>query len=314
MNSQANRRGHDHHVFEGLHLKLNDLQEKAQGLKNQYLFKDNIPAYPQPEFHVSHLIHDTNQDGLCGIRYHTGFKNPGTDGLLWWNLVVGPDEIKSAEKRLLETTYPDRTEEQVHSQQSFLWKFATSQAFSKTSRLGSYRFTFPVEELLRAYSNQFCSGAQPVMRVLRTVLHKQEVVYVVLVHSPANQEQFSDHPLLTDDPNSVCTYKDGCFTWKSEAMCGTHRYTLVLRPDEKLMEAEEVTSFHQFYVWDNVAIALHVDKQVLNFDADRLRENLRFCDPAYPTIIPRWKFEDFKGAEEVVKELWPDYPSPLERA
>ncbi|XP_076607125.1 uncharacterized protein LOC143333078 [Chaetodon auriga] len=261
MKRQLNRRGYLEHVFEGLHLKLNDLQEKAQDLENQYLFKYNIPSYPRPEIHVSHLKHDTDRAGLRGIKFDHGFKNPFNGSLLWWSLVVGPDEIKSAEKRLVETTYPDRTEEQVQSQQSFLWKFATSQAFSKTSRLGSYRFTFPVEELLRAYSDQFCSGAQPVMRVLKTILYKQEVVYAVLVHSPASQGLFSGRPLLPDDPNSVCTYKDGCFTWKSEAMCGTHRYTLVLRPDEKLMEAEKVTSRHESYVWDNVAIALHVDKQ-----------------------------------------------------
>ncbi|XP_070839653.1 uncharacterized protein [Chaetodon trifascialis] len=314
MRRQTNRRGFHEHGFEDLHLKLNDLQEKAQGLENQYLFKGNIPAYPRPEFHVSHLKHDTKQAGLRGIKRDNGFRNPGTDGLLWWSLVVGPDEIKSAEKRLLETTYPDRTEEQVQSQRSFLGKFATSQAFSETSRLGSYCFTFSLEEMLKAYSDQFCSGAQPVMRVLKTILYKQEVVYAVLVHSPDNQEQFSGHPLLPDDPNSVCTYKDGCFTWKSEAMCETHTYTLVVRHDEKLMEAEKVTSFPQFYVWDNVAIALHVDKQVLQFDADRLRENLRFCSRAQPAIIRPWEFDSFEEAEKVVKELWPDYPSPLERA
>lgn len=309
MKRQFNRRGHHEHVFEG-HLKLNDLKEKGQGLENQYLFKDNIPAYPRPEFHVSHLKHDTNQAGLRGIRDAHGF----TGSLLWWSLVVGPDEIKSVEKRLLETTYPDRTEEQAQSQQSFLTKFATSQAFSETSRLGSYRFTFPLEELLKAYSDQFCCGAQPVMRVLKTVLYKQEVMYAVLVHSPASQDLFLDYPLLTDDSNSVCTYKDGCFIWRSEAMCETHRYTLVLRHEEKQMEAEVVLSRPQFYVWDNVAVALHVDQQVLKFDADRLRESLKFCSRATPAIIPPWEFDDFPVAEKVVKELWPDYPSPLERA
>ena len=74
--------------------------------------------------------------------------------LLWWSLSVGPDEIKSAERRLLEKTYPDQKEEQLQMQQGFLEKFTTSPAFLKTSRLGSYRFTFPLEELLEAYSKQ----------------------------------------------------------------------------------------------------------------------------------------------------------------
>ncbi|XP_030293207.1 uncharacterized protein LOC115593735 [Sparus aurata] len=267
MKTRTNSRGYMERYWEGRHLKLTDLKEEAKDLENQYLLKENIPLYPQQEFHVSHLKHDTKQYGLRGIRWKNGFKNPHGDSLVWWSLAVTPDEITSAERRLLETTYPDRTEEQVQMQQSFLEKFATSPSFSERSRLGSYRFTFPLEELLEAYSQQCCSGAQPVMRVFKTVLYKQEVMYVILVHSPANQELFSDRPLLTDDPNSICSYKDGCFIWRPEAMCETHSYELVLRPDEKQMEAGEELSYPEYYVWDHVAVALHVDRQVRKFDS-----------------------------------------------
>ncbi|XP_074467781.1 uncharacterized protein LOC141753227 isoform X2 [Sebastes fasciatus] len=317
MESRTNRRGHTENVVENQHLKLKDLKKEALNhrLGNQYLRKSNIPPYPHPEFHVSHLRHDTDKDGLRGIRGDGGFKNPGKGNLLWWSLVVGPDEIRSAEKRLLETTYPDRTEEQAEGQQSFLKEFATSPAFNKTSRLGSYRFTFPLEELLTAYSEQFCEGAPPVMRVLRTVLYKQEVMYVVVVHSPDNQKEFSDCPLLTDDdPNAVCTYKDGCFIWRAEAMCETHSYELVQIPEEKRMEAQPARTFlDQFYVWDHVAVALHVENQLLKFDPSRLRENLKFCCAENPGMIKGVTFEDFPQAEENVKELWPDDPAPLEK-
>ncbi|XP_051250886.1 uncharacterized protein LOC127360488 isoform X1 [Dicentrarchus labrax] len=314
MTSHFNRRGHNL-VFKGLHLKLKDLRKKAEeeGWKNRYLFKDHIPAYPRPEFHVSHLKHDTDQAGLRGIRRDGGFRNPADGSLLWWSLVVGSDEIRSAERRLLETTYPDRTEEQAQKQQSFLEKFATSPAFMKSSRLGSYRFTFPLEEVLKAYRDQFCSGAQPVMRVFRTILYKQEVMYAVLVHSPANQQLFSDLPLLTDDPNSVCTYRDGHFIWRSEAMCETHRYKLVHRQYEEQMVVREACKPHQFYVWDNVGVVLHVDRQVLQFDAGRLRENLTFCDKG-PVTVKGSPHDPFVGAAEIVKELWPNCLSPLKRA
>ncbi|XP_051250780.1 uncharacterized protein LOC127360403 isoform X1 [Dicentrarchus labrax] len=308
--NRVNRRGHNEQLFVG-HLKLKDLKEQ-DGLNNRYLFKDHIPAYPRPEFHVSHLKHDTDRVGLRGIRRDGGFRNPADGSLLWWSLVVGSDEIRSAERRLLETTYPDRTEEQAQKQQSFLEKFATSPVFMESSRLGSYRFTFPLEEVLKAYRDQFCSGAQPVMRVFRTVLYKQEVMYAVLVHSPANQQLFSDLPLLTDDPNSVCTYRDGHFIWRSEAMCETHRYQLVCRDDVKLMDVEDVESL--FYVWDHVGVALHVDEHVLQFDGDRLRETLSFCDRATPAIIPPNRFDDFLQAKHLVEvKLWPDCRCPLER-
>ncbi|XP_030294466.1 uncharacterized protein LOC115594501 [Sparus aurata] len=313
MKTRTNSRGYEERYWEGRHLKLTDLKEEARGLRNQYLLKENIPLYPRPEFHVTHLKHDTKQYGLRGIRWNDGFKNPRGGSLVWWSLAVTPDDITSAETRLLETTYPDRSQEQVQMQQSFLGKFATSPAFSELSRLGSYRFTFPLEELLEAYSQQCCSGAQPVMRVYETVLYKQEVVYVILVHSPANQK-FSDRPLLPDDPNSVCSYKDGRFIWRPEAMCGTHRYELVKRPDENQMEAGEVESFEQFYVWDHVAVTLHVGEEVLNFDSARLRQNLKYCSDAYPTVAKPWEFEDFPQAEKIVRKLWPDDSSPLERA
>ncbi|XP_044227190.1 uncharacterized protein LOC122995874 [Thunnus albacares] len=228
MERQENRRGHTEHFCEGQHLTLGDLKEKARErvLRNQYLFKEYIPAYPRPEFHVTHLKHDTDRAGLEGIGRDKGFCDPDPEEsprLVWWSLMMRPEDIQSAERRLLEQIYPDRTEEQVQNQQRFLEKFATSPAFLKSSRLGSYRFTFPLEELLTAYSQQLCANAQPVMRVYKTVLYKQEVMYAVLVHSPANEKLFSKFPLLTDDPNAICAYRDGHFIWRPEAMCGTHR-------------------------------------------------------------------------------------------
>ncbi|XP_031135804.1 uncharacterized protein LOC116036422 isoform X2 [Sander lucioperca] len=314
MEAVWNRKGSKEHFWRSRHLKLNDLKEETLGLGNQYLSKDNIPEYPYPEFVVSHVRHDTDEEGLCGIMKDNGFKDPFRDqsselDLLWWSLSVGPDEIKSAERRLLEKTYPDQTEEQLQKQQGFLEKFTTSAAFLKTSRLGSYRFTFPLEELLKAYREQFCSGAKPVMQVFKTVLFKQEVNYVVLVHSPDQEHQFSDYPLLTDNPDAVCTYRDGCFIWRPEAMSETHGYELIVGPDQ--MEAQELFGRDvQYYVWDNVSIALHVENKVLNF-AGRLRDNLKSCRREILTK-DGVTYEDFP-TEELVNELWPDHPSPLEK-
>ncbi|KAF3705485.1 hypothetical protein EXN66_Car021176 [Channa argus] len=313
MQTRNNRRGHIEHYIEGRHLKLDELKQEVKdfGLTSQYLFKENIPNYPRPEFHVTHLKHDTDREGLTGIRSDGGFRDPGKDSLqlLWWSLVVGPDDVTAAETRLLEKTFPDRTEEQVQMQQSFLGTFATSPAFEETSRLGSYRFTFPLEEVLQAYSQQFCFGAQPVMRVFKTFFYKQEVVHVVVVHSLANQQLFSEYPLLTDDPNAVCVYRDGCFIWRPEAMCETHWYELIERRDEKQMEVKKMVGWGvQYYVWDNVAVGLHMEEgQVLKFDPDRLRENLTICYKGKSQIAR--EFDSLEDAEQCVRDLWP--PAPL---
>ncbi|XP_039464191.1 uncharacterized protein LOC120437722 isoform X3 [Oreochromis aureus] len=253
---------------------------------HHWLERENVPEYPRPEFHVSHLKHDTERGALCWIRTdggfkdpHRGFRDPHKWSLVWWSLAVRPEEIQAAEMMLLKKTYPNQTKEQAAKQQRFLWRFATSPAFSEKSRYGSYRFTFPLQDVLTAYSKQFCFGATPIMRVFRTCLFKQEVQYSVLVHSPANRELFSDFPLLPgNDPNAVCAYRDGRLIWRSEAMCETHRYKLIHRPDTSQMHTLKLFRQPQFYLWDNVAMALHVEngQVVLKFDSDQLRENLKF--------------------------------------
>ncbi|XP_039465984.1 uncharacterized protein LOC116316856 [Oreochromis aureus] len=324
MQTTRNSRGIPEDYLIREHAKLSHLKEVAQSthLYYKYLSKENIPDYPQPEFHVAQLKHDTQRRALLRIWKDEGFKDPrggSSDpqkhSLVWWSLAVGTEEIQEAEARLLKRTYPDWTEEQTAKQKSFLWKFATSPAFSEKSRYGSYRFTFTVQEVLEAYRKQFCFGALPIMRVFKTSLYKQEVVHVVLVHSPASQGLFSEYPLLPqNDPNAVCTYKDGRFIWRPEAMCETHSYELIRKPDENQMYTRSLFgSDCQFYVWDNVAIALYVKRgQVLKFDCELLRENLTFCRKTDGNIPFGIQFDDFKAAEALVEDLWPDSGFQLE--
>ncbi|XP_039474738.1 uncharacterized protein LOC120432697 isoform X1 [Oreochromis aureus] len=316
MQRQGNIKEQKH--YKARHLKLNDLKQEAQDthLYKKYLCKDDIPPYPGPgevslEFHVSRLKHDTYK--LEEIKNDGGFKDPNSGSkdpdrlsLVWWSLAVAPEEIQSAERRLLEETFPNWTEEQARRKQSFLWKFASSPAFSEKSRYGSYRFTFTVEEVLEAYSEQFCSGCPPVMRVLRTSLYRQEVMYAVLVHSSDSDWLFAEYPILPDAPNTVCAYRDGRFTWRPEAMCGTHKYVLLQRRDKNLMEAWGLIQDPQYYVWDHVAIALHVEGgQVLKFDSDDLRKNLTFCEPDAVTVTPESDFQHYEDAQNLVARLWP---------
>ncbi|XP_027887378.1 uncharacterized protein LOC114153196 [Xiphophorus couchianus] len=314
MQNRKNRRGYTEHFVKQRHLKLRELKLEAErfGLKNRYLRTENIPEYPKPEFHVSLLKHETTGSGLCGIGKDGGFRNPYGGPFIWWSLAVGPDQMKDAETRLLEKTFPDRMEGEDPEQQSFLWRFATSPAFKETSRLGRYRFTFPLQEVLTAYRDQFCSGSQPIMRVYETVLYRQEVMHVVLVHSPAKQN-FSDYPLLTDDPDAVCVYKDGHFIWRPEAMCEKHWLKLICRPDSQQLEACGVAE-DLCYVWDKVAVALDVGKtQMLKFDADRLRNNLKYCLLDDINCLPKDHTPvSFDDAKLVVKSLWPGWSGPLE--
>ncbi|XP_025759957.1 uncharacterized protein LOC100698995 [Oreochromis niloticus] len=345
MEAQRKSNGSNAIFIHKHHLCLHDLKMHNQHLRNIYLLKTNIPEYPQPEFHVFSLKHDTQQGGLLRIWKdegfkdpHGGLKDPDSLSLVWWSLAVGPQEIQSAETRLLDRFYPNRMEKpnylgifnpHLSKQQSFLWRFATSPAFSETSRFGSYRFTFPLHEVVTAYSQQFCSGAPPILRVFKTSLYNQEVQYSVLVHSPAS-ELFSEYPLLPyDDPNAIFTYRDGHFIWRSQAMCEKHSFELIQNPNQNQMYPRSLCSYeHQFYVWDNVAVALHVDHgQMLKFDCNRLRANLTYCkqpvDPSanfrtvFPfggkpqNVSPGIHYDSFENANSLVERLWPDAGFPL---
>ncbi|XP_075894215.1 uncharacterized protein LOC142896434 [Nelusetta ayraudi] len=303
---KINRRGHLETIFLG-HRKLSDLKTKARDLENGYLFKGDIPRYPQPKFCVSLLKHDTDSDGLRGIWKDKGFRNPFNASLVWWSLAVGQNEITAAATSRMMTNL---TDELVQVRADDLKEFATSPAFMESSRLGPYRFTFPVEKVLQAYSKQFCDGEEPIMRAFRTYLYKQEVMYVVLVHRPCDEELFLDYDLLTDTPNPVCAYKDGRIIWRAQAMCNAHYWALV-ESGEQLMEAVE-EYLAPFYVWDNVSVALHVGDQVLTFDDNDLCNSLKFCSKGYPLICKT--FDQPKTCEALVKELWPSCPALQESA
>ncbi|XP_041657742.1 uncharacterized protein LOC121519032 [Cheilinus undulatus] len=316
METRRNRRGILEHYVRGRHLNLDKLKKAARGSDvADYLFKENIPKYPHPEFHVRGLKHETDQDGLEGIRWSEGFTSLDDRGILWWSLDVSPGEMVSAERRLLENIYPNpnRTREQEQMPSRFLRKFASSPAFLRGSRLGSYRFTFPLKDVLGAYQDQFCGGAEPVMRVMETVLYKQEVMYVVLVHSPDNQRLFKRYPLLRDNPDAVCCYRDDYFLWRPEAMCKTHWNELVCRDDLQQVDARPVTQMPEWYVWDHVAIALHVGNQLLHFDVDQLRKNLKYCKKIRPPVCRDICFDYYTVAEGIVGKLWPHHPSTLRR-
>lgn len=117
------------------------------------------------------------------------------------------------------------------------------------------------------------------------------------------------------------------------------------------MEVRELFGFdRQFYVWDHVTVALHLEEgqvpalctellltslpgrqsandllpphlkcfisdhvllQVLRFSPDQLRKNLTFCTSGCPPLRRR-TFENLSEAENLVQELWPDHPGSLE--
>ncbi|CAM4455532.1 unnamed protein product [Leuciscus chuanchicus] len=224
------------------------------------------------------LTHVTNKTSLQKIWKSEGFMGFGT----WWSLKINEADIRDAEERFLESSFPDRSKEEIAAQQPFLSKFTTSPAFiNESSRYGNFRFTFPLTELMEAYKKQMCEDEEPILRVYETKLFKQEIEYVVLVHRPQFNEKFSKYPLLTSinvpkvvsDPSSpLVSYEGNQIIWKAQAICETHNCQLEIHG--KTAVTQNMHS-HQYYVWDQLSLAFHINKgEVLTFPQRKLKASL----------------------------------------
>ncbi|XP_042616036.1 uncharacterized protein LOC122145625 [Cyprinus carpio] len=274
---QKNGRKARPHVCKKEYIAIKDLKIKDEikqlHMNKTYLPKD-IPDYPSPvEFHITEVAHVTNKTSLEGIWKSEGFMGLDEDSFSWWSLKINEADIRAAEERYLEKLFPDITKEQKTAHPPFLSDFTTSPLFlNEFSRYGNFRFTFPLTELMEAYKKQKCEGQEPVLRIYGTKLFKQEIEYVVLVHSPDLNEKFSQFPELTDNP--WVAYDGHQIIWRAQAICETHKFQLVIRGNTAVTEPMNT---HQFYVWDHVSLVFHTE-DVLTFPKRRLKASLSCCE------------------------------------
>ncbi|XDV16863.1 hypothetical protein PO909_016384 [Leuciscus waleckii] len=271
---RRNRRRALELYLEGEHANIENLKMRDDirqtNLVQKYLSKD-ITDYPTPvEFHITELTHVTNKTSLQEIWDSEGFMGFGT----WWSLKINEADIRAAEERFLESSFPDRSKEEIAAQQPFLSKFTTSPAFiNEISRYGNFRFTFPLTELMEAYKKQMCEDEEPVLRVCETKLFKQEIEYVVLVHSPQFNEEFSTYPLLTSSP--LVSYEGNQIIWKAQAICETHNYQLEIHGKTAVTQ----NMYPQYNVWDQLSLVFHIkEDEVLTFPQRKIKASLSCCE------------------------------------
>lgn len=266
----------------------------------EYLSK-TIPNYPTPvEFHISEVTHTTNKDKLQEILGSEGFKAFGdnNDPFSWWSLKIDEQSIREAEQRYLEDKFPNRTQEQKERQKPFLNEYTTSPAFdNEKSRYGNFRFTFPLTELMEQYRNQMCGGQDPVLRVYKTIFYKQEIMYVVLIHSPDVNDTFKDFPDIIS--SLFVDYKGDTIIWKAQAICENLKFDLSLNEENKIAVTDSV--INQFYVWDHITLAFHFNG-VLHFPKEKLKEIVTCCENA-KVNLSRSHFMSLEEAEEVLRLL-----------
>lgn len=263
--------------------------------------KKQIPPYPTPvEFQVSDVAHVTDESGFEGILMSEQFKiqsmrhlqSPESE-FSWWDLKIDEEEIRLAEKRYVENNFPNQPEE-LDEVKPFLEKFTTSPLFRpEKSRFGNYRFTFPLADLIQCYKEQNCGGEEPVLRIYGTITYKQLIAYTVLIHSPENNRDFKDYPLLEE--SEWVRYQDGKIIWKAQAICETHWYQFDSGKVQPLYN-------YQFYVWDQVRLAFHLpNEKTIKIPRKRLIEALETCE-IDDIDLSRYQYSTSKNREERFEE------------
>lgn len=272
-----------------------------KSVEPNYTSRYFVPHYPQPvEFHVSRITHVTHEGKLYDIQKCRGFGG-STSGFLYWGPAIGRDEKIDAEQRYLEKLFPDRSQEEREEQKPFLDYFTTSPAFTDKSWFGNFRFTFSLDDVLQEYSQQFCRGQKPVFRIHKTAIYRQQIKYVVLVHSP-DAHDYDGYPVLGDNADGVCAYRDGQIIWRAQAMSGTHTCRLIKNNVDRIVSVEDVDERDfEYYVWDHVTLALYIPTDsTLNFPREKLRRALNPCDDGYHELNPLIGIEK---AKEIVDYL-----------
>ncbi|XP_029101843.1 uncharacterized protein LOC114909127 [Scleropages formosus] len=304
---RKNNRGYKETVFEKEHVSLDDLKYKC--FENKYIRK-NVPLLSIPvEFHVPKVTHVTDRRGLDGIIENGGFQvrcngdpraGKGYD-FLWWSLFIGGQDIARAERRFLEERFPNRTPAQASDQEPFLHRLATSVAFQEGSRFGNFKFTFQLSDLLHEYSDQFCNGRKPTLRVFETVVYRQEILYSVVVHHP-HVYLFDEYPLLEDSSDSICALRGYHFIWRAQAISDTYKFFVTEDDRYNVVSIEEMPR-EEYYVWQNVALAFHLPVgDTLVFSHKQLLRKLSACEQLLPKLS-RGPWMSLEDAEEVVEDL-----------
>ncbi|KAL1259565.1 hypothetical protein QQF64_010142 [Cirrhinus molitorella] len=285
---RTNNRNVKETYFEGQHLSLSDLKEN--NIQNGYLYKNNIPAYPESvEFRVQKVSHVTGESGLKGIFLNSGFRQPpelvanDQQHFLWWDLAVTSDDISSAEDNFLRSLFPQRRAAQIRNQPPILECFTNSKAFQEESSYGNFRFTFSLNELLWHYGDQYCCGQSPVLRVYETVLYRREILYKVVVH-PRGIKLYDRYPRLPDRGDGVCGYYDGALWWRCQAPSETYKLKLMVN---RLNSSVHVRPHkEEYYVWDHVCVAFHMEPGwVLHVDRNRLLKRVNVCEVSQPCLL-----------------------------
>ena len=153
--------------------------------------------------------------------------------------------------------------------------FCSSAPFASTSRYGNIVLEYSIDELLRAYSSQFCDGKEPAFRVMGTFAYRQEVMHAILVCPPNKYRK--KFPLVNEDA-SVIFQREGVWVWNPETT------------GDKIIRSPSSESYRR---WEHATFAFRVNEdQSPIFTLNNSDMHITYCASA--EVFRRHTFKDTK--------------------
>ncbi|KAL3878294.1 hypothetical protein ACJMK2_030761 [Sinanodonta woodiana] len=248
------------------------------------------------------IIHATAPDKLHKILSDGGFRPgrksiPGCtlDSFVWFGIKIGQTEVdalkdfytvscKMEKQDILEGLGIIESSDVIDCS-----SIANSPCFEPTSRYGEFKLAFEIQNVLNAYSQQFCPDkAKPDFRILGTFIYKMEIMHTVLVCPPGTPGT-SKYPLLDQKQTSVIREdpeKEGTFIWCPDST------------GDKDNAAQDHTKRGPFRRWEHVTYAFYVKYgEILKLN--NVSSNLSVC--IY--LDPQNKFEPSSINDTIQKFL-----------
>ena len=149
--------------------------------------------------------------------------------------------------------------------------FCSSPPFCITSRYGNVLFEYNIDQLLKAYSLQYCHNEDPAFLVLGTYAYKQEVMHTIIV-CPKNETKLTRFLPYMDKSSSAIYKADDHWVWRPESTgSSANYYTTSYRNIE----------IKQKRLWEHAAFAFFVpDYYNEGLKLDNLDMLMTYCPPS----------------------------------
>lgn len=102
--------------------------------------------------------------------------------------------------------------------------FCSSPPFCITSRYGNIIFEYDIDQVLRAYSSQYCKNRDPAFLVLGTFAYLQEVMHTIFVCPPNTTEVTSILQLMDENNSVIYKTQDDRWIWRPETTGSNKHY------------------------------------------------------------------------------------------